>query len=60
MKMLATERERLENRDEPDLKEYWRGYLMGNERNKVGYDFYRNIPEFMNRIPMQRCNGSTN
>ncbi len=53
MKMLATERERLENRDEPDLKEYWRGYLMGNERNKVGYDFYRNIPEFTGFIKIE-------
>ena len=46
MRLLTVERERLENRIAPLLTDYWRGYLIGNERNKVGYDFYRNIPEF--------------
>ncbi|HYW84613.1 MAG TPA: class I SAM-dependent methyltransferase, partial [Spirochaetia bacterium] len=46
MRLLTEERERLENRAAPPLTDYWRGYLLGNERNAVGYDFYRNIPEF--------------
>src|SRR5208283_3315162 len=46
MRLLTEERERLENRAAPPLTDYWRGYLIGNERNAVGYDFYRNIPEF--------------
>jgi ubiquinone/menaquinone biosynthesis C-methylase UbiE len=46
MRMLTAERERLQSRAAPPLPEYWRGYLIGNERNAVGYDFYRNIPEF--------------
>ncbi len=46
MRVLTEERERLENRAAPPLTDYWRGYLLGNERNTVGYDFYRHIPEF--------------
>ncbi|MFI5367720.1 MAG: PilZ domain-containing protein [Spirochaetia bacterium] len=46
MRVLTAERERLQSQAAPPLAEYWRGYLIGNERNAVGYDFYRNIPEF--------------
>jgi ubiquinone/menaquinone biosynthesis C-methylase UbiE/pimeloyl-ACP methyl ester carboxylesterase len=46
MRLLTEERERLENRAAPPLTDYWRGYLIGTERNAIGYDFYRNIPEF--------------
>ncbi|MGD0726090.1 MAG: PilZ domain-containing protein [Spirochaetia bacterium] len=46
MRLLTAERERLQSLAAPPLTEYWRGYLIGNERNAVGYDFYRNIPEF--------------
>jgi ubiquinone/menaquinone biosynthesis C-methylase UbiE len=46
LRLLSAERERLQNRTTPLLTEYWREYLIGNERNTVGYDFYRNIPEF--------------
>lgn len=46
MRLLTAERERLQSRSAPPLTEYWRGYLIGNEKNAVGYDFYRNIPEF--------------
>ena len=53
LSLLTAERERLENRVEPELNEYWRGYLMGNERNKSGYDFYRNIPEFTQFVRLQ-------
>jgi ubiquinone/menaquinone biosynthesis C-methylase UbiE/pimeloyl-ACP methyl ester carboxylesterase len=53
LRLLTAERERLENRAEPVLNEYWRNYLLGNERNKVGYDFYRNIPEFADFVRMQ-------
>ena len=53
LRVLTEERERLENRAAPPLAEYWRGYLIGNERNKVGYDFYRNIPEFTDFLRAQ-------
>ena len=46
LRLLSAERERLESRAAPLLTEYWRQYLMGDERNALGYDFYRNIPEF--------------
>ena len=46
MRMLTAERERLQSRAALPLTEYWRGYLIGHEKNAVGYDFYRNIPEF--------------
>ena len=50
VRLLTVERERLQNRSAPLLTDYWRGYLIGNERNSVGYDFYRNIPE-VHRFP---------
>jgi ubiquinone/menaquinone biosynthesis C-methylase UbiE len=53
MRLLAAERERLENRTAPSLTEYWREYLIGNDRNKIGYDFYRNIPEFTSFLRTQ-------
>ena len=46
MRLLTAERERLQSQAAPPLTEYWRGYLIGNDRNAVGYDFYRNLPEF--------------
>ena len=56
IRLLTAERERLQNRAAPPLDDYWRGYLLGNERNQAGYDFYRNIPEFMDFLRMQaRC-----
>jgi len=53
LSLLTAERERLENRAEPELNEYWRGYLLGSESNKSGYDFYRNIPEFIEFVRLQ-------
>ncbi len=53
IRLLTEERERLQNRVAPPLTEYWRGYLLGNERNRVGYDFYRNIPEFTDFLRTQ-------
>ncbi len=53
MRLLTEERERLENRAAPPLTEYWRGYLIGNEKNALGYDFHRNIPEFAAFFRMQ-------
>ncbi|MGA2379192.1 MAG: PilZ domain-containing protein [Spirochaetia bacterium] len=53
LRLLTEERERLQNRAAPPLTEYWRGYLIGNERNTVGYDFYRNIPEFTDFLRTQ-------
>jgi ubiquinone/menaquinone biosynthesis C-methylase UbiE len=53
MRLITAERERLQNRVAPPLTEYWRGYLIGNERNAVGYDFYQNIPEFTDFLRKQ-------
>ena len=46
LRLVARERERLQKRETPPLSEYWHGYLMGNDRNREGYDFYKNFPEF--------------
>lgn len=46
LRLIAAERERLQVRTLPFMQEYWRGYLIGNERNPVGYDFYANLEEF--------------
>jgi ubiquinone/menaquinone biosynthesis C-methylase UbiE/dienelactone hydrolase len=53
MRLMTAERERLQNRAAPPPTEYWRGYLIGNERNTVGYDFYRNIEEFTDFLRTQ-------
>jgi SAM-dependent methyltransferase/pimeloyl-ACP methyl ester carboxylesterase len=48
LRLITAERERLENRCSlPSMPDYWRGYLIGNEKNKAGYDFYRNVEEFV-------------
>ena len=47
VRLITAERERLTNASPPpSMVDYWRGYLVGNERNRAGYDFYRNIEEF--------------
>lgn len=46
VRLLTNERERLQGRPISLISEYWRDYLIGNERSSVGYDFYRNIEEF--------------
>ena len=53
MRLITAERERLQNRTAPPLVDYWRGYLIGNDRNAVGYDFYQNIPEFTDFLRTQ-------
>ena len=47
VRLITAERERLANASPPpSMPDYWRGYLIGNERNRAGYDFYKNIEEF--------------
>jgi SAM-dependent methyltransferase len=48
VRLITTERERLTSCTPlPSMPDYWRGYLIGNERNPEGYDFYRNIQDFV-------------
>lgn len=46
VEMVTRERERLEDAEVPEMSLYWYQYLMGNERNREGYDFYRNFAAF--------------
>ena len=46
VRLLAAERDRLSGKSDVSLEDYWREYLLGNERNNAGYDFYQNIEEF--------------
>ena len=46
VELVTQERERLEEEEVPEMSSYWHEYLMGNERNEEGYDFYRNFAEF--------------
>lgn len=46
LEMVTRERERLEDAEVPEMSLYWYEYLMGNERNREGYDFYRNFAAF--------------
>jgi ubiquinone/menaquinone biosynthesis C-methylase UbiE/pimeloyl-ACP methyl ester carboxylesterase len=53
LRLVTWERERLERRANPPLSEYWHDYLMGNERNAAGYDFYQTVPEFSDFMKAQ-------
>ncbi len=46
LRLIGAERERLESLRPLPMEDYWRGYLLGNERNSRGYDFYRELTEF--------------
>jgi ubiquinone/menaquinone biosynthesis C-methylase UbiE len=46
IRLIASERERLEISEELDREQYWRNYLLGVDQNSLGYDFYSNIREF--------------
>jgi ubiquinone/menaquinone biosynthesis C-methylase UbiE/pimeloyl-ACP methyl ester carboxylesterase len=53
VEMVARERERLEDTQVPEMTSYWHTYLMGNERNQEGYDFYRNFAAFREFMQFQ-------
>jgi ubiquinone/menaquinone biosynthesis C-methylase UbiE/c-di-GMP-binding flagellar brake protein YcgR len=44
--LITYERERLEKLEVVNVNEYWKDYLIGEDRNSIGYDFYKNIDEF--------------
>jgi ubiquinone/menaquinone biosynthesis C-methylase UbiE len=46
VRLIASERERLETSEELDREQYWKNYLLGAGQNSLGYDFYNNIEEF--------------
>jgi SAM-dependent methyltransferase/dienelactone hydrolase len=46
MRVLAAEREQVIAPTVAQPSDYWRDYLIGDEKSSGGYDFYRNIEEF--------------
>ncbi|MBN1837233.1 MAG: PilZ domain-containing protein [Spirochaetales bacterium] len=46
LRLIASERERLQYRPELLAEEYWRNYLVGSGQESRGYDFYWDLPEF--------------
>lgn len=53
VELVTRERERLEEGKVPEMTAYWHEYLMGDERNEEGYDFYRNFSEFREFMQFQ-------
>ena len=51
--MITYERERHALDDAIDIQDYWKNYLMGEDRNSAGYDFYRNLDEFREFLSLQ-------
>ncbi len=51
--MITCERERLYQPEDVNIREYWRDYLIGDNRNSTGYDFYRNFEEFKEFLSVQ-------
>jgi ubiquinone/menaquinone biosynthesis C-methylase UbiE len=46
LRILSYERERLENAETFDTRDYWHDYLIGDCQQSSGYDFYRELKEF--------------
>lgn len=44
--LITYERERLDQDRNINMREYWKEYLVGENRNSIGYDFYGNIDAF--------------
>ncbi len=53
IELVTRERERLEDAESLEMDSYWHHYLMGNDRNEEGYDFYRNFREFRDFMAFQ-------
>ncbi len=51
--LITYERERLISTERIDIKNYWKGYLIGEEGGGAGYDFYRNLDEFKEFLSLQ-------
>ena len=46
LRLITWERERLAAPQTLEPQEYWKTYLIGTERNSLGYDFYSNLEDF--------------
>lgn len=51
--MLRQERERLTRQGGLNLAQYWRGYLLGGQAGRTGYDFCYNIAPFREFIDLE-------
>jgi ubiquinone/menaquinone biosynthesis C-methylase UbiE len=53
IRLIASERERLDMGQELDKEQYWKNYLLGVDKNSMGYDFYGNIDEFRGFLTLE-------
>ncbi|MFH1283963.1 MAG: PilZ domain-containing protein, partial [bacterium] len=53
IKVLSEERERIAHKEEIDLYDYWRTYLLGSNEQSFGYDFLKNLREFRDFLTFQ-------
>jgi ubiquinone/menaquinone biosynthesis C-methylase UbiE len=53
IRLIASERERLEIKQELDREQYWKNYLLGLGQNSLGYDFYGKIKEFREFLTLE-------
>ncbi len=53
LKLISWERERLSSPQSIIAKEYWKSYLIGDDTNSPGYDFYRKLHDFRTFFAMQ-------
>jgi len=51
--LITYERERLSLPEGFNISKYWKDYLIGEERDGAGYDFYKNIDEFREFFSLQ-------
>ena len=51
--LITYERERHTVDNTIDIQGYWKNYLLGEDRNSAGYDFYRNLDEFRDFLSLQ-------
>lgn len=51
--LLTRERERVMEKEELDTKRYWKGYLVGENEDDEGYDFYGKLVEFQEFIQLE-------
>lgn len=53
LRLVSEERERLDTLRPLPAEDYWRAYLLGNERNSLGYDFYRDLTDFRDFLDLE-------
>jgi ubiquinone/menaquinone biosynthesis C-methylase UbiE len=53
IRLIASERERLELKDQLNREQYWKNYLLGAGKNSLGYDFYGMIKEFREFVTLE-------